>query len=1308
LLEEYHPIDRQRHTPLRSISGIIAVLFALVLLALWWHNTAPTRAATTAQTGCATADLEGRIRQDTTISGDRFMTGDVTVRNTATLTIEAGTTITVCGNYMLKIGDIQDGYNGQLIAEGTANSPIVFATSATDRRWRGLLFDGTASTVTTSTLRYVTINNGGGSDATADTGTININASDGTAGATPVIDHVTITNSGAYGIYTQFNESDDTPPLLSNLTISDSERAPISMDVSAIDGLGTGNTFANNAEQTINVRAGTVLGGRVYHDQTWRPQPIPHKVVSDFGQIAIGSEFTPTVTIEPGTNILMGAGAGIIVRNGHLHAVGTTDTPITIDSAAPDQKWPGISFSGTATTILSSTLRYMSINNGGGSDATADTGAIDIYASDGTAGATPVIDHVTITNSGSYGIYVNLTEAAMVPVLSNLTISGSARAPLMLYVAAMDGLGRNNTLNGNAEDVVEVRAGTVRGGRVYYDQTWRQQPVPYKVVSDFGVVTLSNRENQQPVVMIEPGTTVTLAEGAGFWVQSGGLIAEGTPTRPITFTHVSETSPPWVSLHFEGGSTKSSLAHVAVMHSGSEDGAIQVDDSSLDIEHATVSFNAGPGINVSDGFVQVVNSTLENNRVGALFTVGSRGLLRDSSISNNKEGGVINDDSRGACVDAVGNYWGSSDGPADSSDASDDCNQATSNDGSGSVVSDNVLYRPWRRSADGSDLQDASSIEPESFWVIADGVSSSELVVTVRDAQGIPQPGKQVELSTTRGTLTQPTAPTDEDGRTTAVISSTETGSAVITARNVTDDQDLAAFSSIYFWQGRGETVGLIQPGGVPFAAPQLILEGQPFRSGLPMNFRVPMRNTNAVPVDVTVSYGVSNLGIGARFTEVDQVSKTLQPAEAWDAPGSWIVTETGHRCGTATLEVTIDDELVAVQEVRTVNVGPFQVNFDVPEDPCKEQDASKLIPRGSGLSGVRKHFKEALIQTYLVRECLKKQLTFSTALNNTTLAQMQRDYQVVVEVPEYTPPPVTVEGDITAAQEEAFNRVAEAAANAIALKEAVNVTGGRIRGAGQAGDREAAARQMAAYRDFRRRHAEALQTLADSLDTALEVTEEAGVPDQFFTPQDYQEYLTRLQTSGYDPEVRAFHEQSGLTSADIDTMLQEEIERLQMGRFTATSLYALLREVRDTARQEAEDLRKTYGTDSDSQATLSQDSPRSFAIDPIAGSFVVANPTDSRETINLTVRPVNLPINWSYSLDNPAPVLDAGEDVTITLTLSPGDTPMVEGTQIQVAVEGTIEGDYIGGIVFERWAPGQPRQEPEAEYRVFLPSIFR
>jgi hypothetical protein len=285
--------------------GMIALLLALVLLALGWHI-ATTRAATTAQVGCSTADLEGLIRQDTTISGERFMTGNVTIRNTATLTIEAGTTITVCGNYLLKIGDIQDGYDGQLIAEGTAGSPIVFDTVTPDQTWRGLLFDGSASTVTTATLRYVTINNGGGADATADTGAIDIYAPDGTDGATPIIDNVTITNSGSYGIYVRPTEA-AAVPVLRNLTISGSARAPLMLYVAAVDGLSGDNTLSGNAEDVVEVRAGTVLGGAVDYDQTWRQQPVPYKVVSDFGQITVGSEFTPTVTIEPGTNILMGA-----------------------------------------------------------------------------------------------------------------------------------------------------------------------------------------------------------------------------------------------------------------------------------------------------------------------------------------------------------------------------------------------------------------------------------------------------------------------------------------------------------------------------------------------------------------------------------------------------------------------------------------------------------------------------------------------------------------------------------------------------------------------------------------------------------------------------------------------------------------------------------------------------------------------------------------------------------------------------------------------------------------------------------------
>lgn len=61
------------------------------------------------------------------------------------------------------------------------------------------------------------------------------------------------------------------------------------------------------------------------------------------------------------------------------------------------------------------------------------------------------------------------------------------------------------------------------------------------------------------------------------------------------------------------------------------------------------------------------------------------------------------------CTNAVGNYWGAANGPADTENQNG-CDRAATNSGSGNAVSDNVLYRPWRTTPDGSGLENASSI----------------------------------------------------------------------------------------------------------------------------------------------------------------------------------------------------------------------------------------------------------------------------------------------------------------------------------------------------------------------------------------------------------------------------------------------------------------------------------------------------------------------------------------------------------------------------------------------------------------------
>jgi thermitase len=113
----------------------------------------------------AMVPVTGSIASDTTWLNTRtyHVTGPLTVSSGATLTIQPGTQILVDPNTALKKIFIK--VDGKLIADGTANAPIVFTTSsASNAHWNGLtftdlaapaVFDANGAYLNGSILRYV-------------------------------------------------------------------------------------------------------------------------------------------------------------------------------------------------------------------------------------------------------------------------------------------------------------------------------------------------------------------------------------------------------------------------------------------------------------------------------------------------------------------------------------------------------------------------------------------------------------------------------------------------------------------------------------------------------------------------------------------------------------------------------------------------------------------------------------------------------------------------------------------------------------------------------------------------------------------------------------------------------------------------------------------------------------------------------------------------------------------------------------------------------------------------------------------------
>jgi hypothetical protein len=401
-----------------------------------------------------------------------------------------------------------------------------------------------------------------------------------------------------------------------------------------------------------------------------------------------------------------------------------------------------------------------------------------------------------------------------------------------------------------------------------------------------------------PTLRIEAGTTFLMHPGARLDIgtslgRGGSLVVEGTADLPVSFTRLDDLSAPWDSLRLTlYAGTRAQLEHVSLGFGGSSGPATieQLGAGTLSLDHVAVRNSQSAGLNAQGG-VNVNNSTFEFNLTGLEFWSTAKAIVRNSVIRNNVDVGVLSLDSGfdDNCIDAIGNFWGSSDGPLDGYDPADACGGAGTSNGGGDGVSGGVLYEPWLP-GDGP-LLDRSTIAPDAFYVVADGVDSTEIGITLRDVQGDPLSGKQVQLNATLGSVVQPSQPTDADGMTTAVVSSTAPGFANLSAHNLTDDEPLSGLGGLTFWQGSGDAGGLIDPGGAPFASPQLQITGKPYQVGFPVGMYVPMQNSNPDAVDVEVVYGVSNLGIGAEFTPVYTASMTLQPGESWNAEGVWLPT---------------------------------------------------------------------------------------------------------------------------------------------------------------------------------------------------------------------------------------------------------------------------------------------------------------------------------------------------------------------------------------------------------------------------------
>lgn len=267
----------------------------------------------------------------------------------ARVTLEACARVQLGGSLTLTVGD-----GGELVAEGTAEQPIVIERLEEDRWATIRLLGGTAS------LAHAVLDGGGRTGNTLPelTGALLVRGREGatTPDGTLRVEHVQIRGSEAAGVRLEgvgafTTDSDD-------LIVTDGASYPISAAATVVGTIPAGEYVGNADDQIVLTTANTET---ISSDATIRDHGVPYLVGSP-GQVAdlrvqAGPGGLATLTIEAGAILRFQPGSVLTVQHGStddpatgaLVAIGTADAPIRLTSAASTPAagdWLGVYFGG--------------------------------------------------------------------------------------------------------------------------------------------------------------------------------------------------------------------------------------------------------------------------------------------------------------------------------------------------------------------------------------------------------------------------------------------------------------------------------------------------------------------------------------------------------------------------------------------------------------------------------------------------------------------------------------------------------------------------------------------------------------------------------------------------------------------------------------------------------------------------------------------------------------------------------------------------------------------------------------------------
>ncbi|MFN8446381.1 MAG: right-handed parallel beta-helix repeat-containing protein [Caldilineaceae bacterium] len=1220
----------------------------------------------------------GALSQEPTIRFEKMglpylITADLYANAQQQIIVEAGVELQFDPNTRLDV-------RGTITALGTANAPILFTgVDKTPGSWEGILFYGNANAPITAFFDHVTIEYGGSGTQGGNLYLSYTYAS---------LNHATIRNGGAHGIFgavastVAISDSIFTGNQNYVLWLTDATRAPKLVHLSA----------SGNGKNAVGI-------GSLNNEPQWRfaQMGLPYIVTAD-----LYSPSNQEVTIEAGVEVRFDPNTRLDVR-GKLLAQGTQTAPITLTgSTKTPGSWEGLLFYGNAISPTLALFDYVTLEYGG-----VGSQGGNLYLSYGQA----EISHSFIRNGGSNGIFsavhsdVDLTDS---------TITGNAGYALSISDPTRDLNFTNVVVTGNGKEGVAVSS-------ISAPYTWSFDAigVPYLITAD-----LYSPAGQK--LSVEAGVELRFAQNTRLDVR-GELMAMGTTSKPITFTGSVTTAGSWEGLLFYGT--------YAVPAVGTFDHVL--------IEYGGVG-TTGANLYLSQAQASIANSIIRNGGAHGVYVnnVSAGVTIERSQIVNNAAYGVYNAASHRTVL-AANNWWGNASGPT----SDNSCNPG----GTGSRISAGVAFRPVLAAANADpgliapvDLRQIAVV-PQRWFAPADGVTIVYVALTLLDGNGRPLPGVKLRLQSTLGSVTDGGV-TDVTGKTFAQVRSSQIGDARLTAStDVEQDCNFArsATTSITFNAPNGDDA-LLTDAAAPYLDNGIEIVPEPITRGVPTILRARLKNPNNFPMVVDASFGYAQSGIGLAFGPVGEVLNQTIPANGSKViEVQWVPTLSGHYCVKLTYTVHgLNSAAVNAggSSQRNLNVAPGPFLTPPQKNSIQKaklagdaiDDGEFLISAIEGPSGI----PTTLIQDQLFGNIIDFINEAGGAIDcamgggescggwsgphlklpGDTIGNLKndppsQDYDLLVSLETLTFTPVQAGAGMPAARAAALNALVSAQLDLATKLVATVVSYDRYAGATEANRTQWSALQAGAYLFYLHKSANAMIEVADRWDALVAELQSEGISAVNVSAADFATYQQRLKTQGFTALELQAARQVGLTDAGIELIRQRRIalDPTQVAGNILDDWSALASAYREAGNNilAPPAFGVSIGGGPGLQAADVAEVPDHSLVRLFdqTTTIAVGNPTDQVATIDLQVRPVDLPADWTATVTPITTTLAPGQQTTVTVTIHPGSA-VAQGTAPRVAVEGYVEGKLLSGVVFEVQAPRYIFFD--GQLRTYLPLVSR